>query len=77
MWYAKGSNNHFHIVVLSAEMGRLAIRNEYPAVPTTSDSTVGNYNSSSSFVMDLSDAELRQTHVHQQRGPAGKNYSSS
>ncbi|KAJ7384654.1 hypothetical protein OS493_020234 [Desmophyllum pertusum] len=45
---------------ITAEMSQLTIRNEYPAVPTTSDSTVGNYNSSSSFVMDSSDAELRQ-----------------
>ncbi|KAJ7393460.1 hypothetical protein OS493_006438 [Desmophyllum pertusum] len=56
---------------IAAEMGRLAIRNELPALPTTSDSTVGNYNSSSSFVMNSSDAELRQ------RGPVGTSDSSS
>ncbi|KAJ7393461.1 hypothetical protein OS493_006440 [Desmophyllum pertusum] len=62
---------------IAAEMGRLAIRNEFPALPTTSDSTVGNYNSSSSFVMDSSDAELRQRHVHQPRGPVGASDNSS
>ena len=73
----KGSDTHFSFIVLSAEMGRLANRYEFPALPTTSDSTVGNYSSSSSFVIDSSDAELRQRHVHQQRGPVGKNYSYS
>ncbi|KAJ7388867.1 hypothetical protein OS493_035207 [Desmophyllum pertusum] len=49
---------------ITAEMGQLTIRNEYPTLPTTSDSTVGNYNRSSSF-------------VHQPRGHVGKNDSSS
>ncbi|XP_078366581.1 uncharacterized protein LOC144650716 isoform X2 [Oculina patagonica] len=51
---------------IEAEIGQLAIRNEITALPIASDSTVGNY--SSSFVMDPSDAELVQRHLHEQRG---------
>ncbi|KAJ7333153.1 hypothetical protein OS493_018329 [Desmophyllum pertusum] len=56
-------------------MGQLAIRKEYPALPITSDSTVGNYNSS--FVTDPSDAELIQRYVHQQRGHVEIHYHQS
>ena len=53
-----------------AEIGQLAIKNELPAVPVATSSTVGNQ--SSSFVMDPSDAELIQRHLHEQRGRIGK-----
>ena len=36
-----------------------------------SDSTIGKY--SSNFVMDPSNAELIQRHLHEQRGPIGEN----
>ena len=61
---------HLLCIDLSAEIGQLAIRNELPAIPTARDSTVGNYNSN--FVMDPSDAELIQRHLHEQRGRVGK-----
>ncbi|XP_078373923.1 uncharacterized protein LOC144657462 [Oculina patagonica] len=51
---------------IAAEVGHLAIRDELSALPIVSDSTVGNY--SSNFVMDPSDAELVQRHLHEQRG---------
>ena len=57
---------HLLCIDLSAEIGQLAVRNELPAIPTASDSTVGN------FVMDPSDAELIQRHLHEQRGRVGK-----
>lgn len=62
--------NEILSVTLSAEVGHLAIRDELPALPIASDSTLGNY--SSNFVMDPSDAELIQRHLHEQRGRVGK-----
>jgi len=51
---------------LSAEINQLALRSELPALPVASDSAVGNY--SSNFVMDPSNTELIQRHLHEQRG---------
>ncbi|XP_078374047.1 uncharacterized protein LOC144657574 isoform X2 [Oculina patagonica] len=59
---------------IAAEIGKLAIKNELPAtvLPIASGSTVGNY--SSNFVMDPSDAELVQRHLHEQHGRVEINY---
>ena len=55
---------------LSAEINQLALRSELPALPVASDSAVGNY--SSNFVMDPSNTELIQRHLHEQRGHFGE-----
>ena len=63
-----------HCIYKNAPLGGvlqvLAIGSESPPLPITSDSNVGNY--SSNFVMDPSDAELIQRHLHEQRGRIGK-----
>ncbi|KAL9967459.1 hypothetical protein ACROYT_G025681 [Oculina patagonica] len=60
---------------IAAEMGQLAIRNELPALPIARGSTADNY--SRNFVMDPSDAELIQRHLHEQRGRVEIHYHQS
>ena len=63
-----GSSILHLFIALSAGIGQLAIGNE---LPIACDSTGDNY--SSNFVMDASDAELIQRHLHEQRGRVGEN----
>lgn len=67
---SKRKNIPFFSTALSAEINQLAMRSEVPALAVASDSTVGNY--SSNFVMDPSNAELIQRHVHEQRERVGE-----
>ena len=57
-------------IALSAEVNHLASRCESTVLPVASDPTIGKY--SSNFVMDPSNAELIQRHLHEQRGRIGE-----
>lgn len=63
--------SHRLSTALSAEVNQLALRSELQALPVASDSAVGHC--SRNFVMDRSNAELIQRHLHEQRGPIGEN----